>query len=142
MRLGLYNHQLHSISRKQNILVATTVDSESCCGSKKPCNGASEGRCIHGSFLQFNNELNNANSKLAEEVETSANAAEQHRKATQQATDLAQALALSVDSCRKQKIACRFLKQKLEGQKSTCFNISKERDVAYAQVCKWRSFVR
>lgn len=85
-------------------------------------------------MLQFNNELNNTSARLAEEVEASANTAEQHSKAVEQTRDMARALALTVSACQKQKIVQKLLKRKLEDQARIAAKVSKDRDVAHAQV--------
>lgn len=86
-------------------------------------------------LLQFNNELNNTNARLAEEVEMSTNTAEQYNKAVEQARDMARALAVAVSSCRKQKAGCKIMRQKIDEKVQTIGRVSKERDVAHAQVC-------
>lgn len=85
-------------------------------------------------MLQFKNELNNTSARLAEEVESSANTAEQRSKAVEQAQDMARALALTVSACQKQQIVHKLLKRKLEDQARTAAKVSKDRDVAHAQV--------
>lgn len=85
-------------------------------------------------MLQFKNELNNTSARLAEEVENSANTEEQYNMAVDQAQDMAQALALAVSACQKQKVARQLVNQKLDAQAQKTAKALKDREVAYAQV--------
>eukprot|EP00892_Ulva_mutabilis_P002273 jgi/Ulvmu1/12046/UM083_0059.1 len=82
----------------------------------------------------FKNELNNTNARLAEEVETSATTVEQYNEAVEQARDMARALALAISSCWKQKSACKLLRRRMAEQGQMMSKVSKDRDIARAQV--------
>jgi hypothetical protein len=84
--------------------------------------------------MQYNNELDTANLKVAESLEAAADAAEQRRHTSGHLSEIMRGLVIVVGSARSHKSVSKVLLKKLAEAKENNIALSKELRVATTQV--------
>jgi hypothetical protein len=85
--------------------------------------------------MQYSNELDTANLKVAESLEAAADEAEQRRRTSGHLSEIMRGLVIVVESARSHKAARHVLLEKLAAANENNIALSKELRVATAQVC-------